>query len=84
MELVNKVLKIFKEYTDSQATTEEMLCTLDAVECQLNFSHALTGKPQSVINALLYVLREKRYDALKYDPNIEAQYSMKEYCKRLR
>ena len=52
MELVNKVLKIFKEYTDSQATTEEMLCTLDAVECQLNFSHALTGKPQSVIKEI--------------------------------
>ena len=84
MESANKVLKIFKEYIDSQATTEEILCALDAVECQLKYSYALTGKHQSIINALLYVLRERPYDSLKYDPNIEIQYIMRKYCNRLK
>lgn len=83
MELTNKVLKIFKEYIDSQAATEEILCALDAVECQLNFSYALTGQHQSIISALLYVLRERPYDSLRYDPNIEIHYLMRDYCNRL-
>lgn len=83
MESANKVIKILKEYIDSQATTEELLCALDAVECQLKFSYALTGQHQSIISALFYVLRERHYDSLKFDPNIEIHYSMKDYCNRL-